>query len=79
VLDLADRIRKRKRAAELSEEAARQLKDNQVTLTIVHGDRAVELSGLTPDQLLDLLGDDISSETGSGSGDGPGTAPVRSD
>jgi len=57
VLDLADRIRKRKRATEVIDHA-RQLAKQQVTATLVHQQQAIELSSLTPDQLLDLIADE---------------------
>ncbi len=53
VADLADRIRKRRRAAELIDHA-RQLAARQVTLYLISPGRTTELSTLTPDQLLDL-------------------------
>lgn len=53
VLDLADRIRKRRRASELID-YAQQLADQQVTVTLITKTRTVELRTLTPDQLLDL-------------------------
>jgi hypothetical protein len=55
VQDLADRTRKRRRASELIAHA-RHLADQQITVTLVTGGRAVELRTLTPDQLLDLQG-----------------------
>jgi hypothetical protein len=57
VLDLADRIRKRPRAKELIDHA-QQLADQQVTVTVISQSRSVELRGLGPDQLLDLLADE---------------------
>jgi hypothetical protein len=54
VLDLADRIRKRHRASELIGHA-QQLAAQHVTLTLISQTRVVELSTLTPDQLLGLL------------------------
>jgi hypothetical protein len=56
LLDLADRIRKRRRASELIEHA-RQLAAQRVTACVMTKRGAVELSGMTPDQLLDLLDD----------------------
>jgi 3-methyladenine DNA glycosylase/8-oxoguanine DNA glycosylase len=56
-LDLADRIRKRRRAAELINHA-RHLAGQQVNIYLLAPARAVELRTLTPDQLLDLLTDD---------------------
>ena len=56
-VDLADRIRKRRRAGELIDHA-QQLADQQVTIYVVVPERTVELRPLTPDQLLDLLPDD---------------------
>jgi len=57
VADLADRIRKRRRAAELIDHA-QHLAAQQVTIYLMSPGRAVELSTLTPDQLLDLAGND---------------------
>ena len=61
VADLADRIRKRRRARELIDHA-QQLADQHVSVRVIsHGDTA-ELSTLTPDQLLELLaGEDAPS------------------
>ena len=53
VLDLPDRIRKRRRATELIERAE-QLAGQQVTVTLITQTRTAELRTLTPDQLLDL-------------------------
>ena len=61
VADLADRIRKRRRASDLIGHA-RQLAARQVTIYLIAPGRAVELSTLTPDQLLDLqAGEDPAS------------------
>ena len=60
VADLADRIRKRHRAAELIDHA-RQQAARQVTIYLIFPGRAVQLSALTPDQLLDLAGEDPAS------------------
>jgi hypothetical protein len=60
VRDLADRIGKRRRATELTDQA-RQLADRQGTVYLVIPGRTVELSILTPDQLLDLAGEDPAS------------------
>ncbi|MFE4514034.1 hypothetical protein ACFRMQ_07530 [Kitasatospora sp. NPDC056783] len=57
VADIADRIRKRRRAGELIERA-RQLSSEQTTARLVHADRSVDLATLTPDQLLDLIADE---------------------
>ena len=56
VADLADRIRKRHRAAELIDHA-RQQADCQITITVIAPGHITELSTLTPDQLLDLQAD----------------------
>jgi hypothetical protein len=56
-VDLADRIRKRRRAGQLIERA-QQLAEQQVTIYVVVPERVVELRTLTPDQLLELLPDD---------------------
>jgi hypothetical protein len=57
---LADRIRKRRRAAELIDHA-QQLAARQVTVYLVSPGRATDLSTLTPDQLLDLADEDPAS------------------
>jgi hypothetical protein len=57
VLDLADRIRKRRRAQELIDQA-RQLAAQQVTICLLSPRRTVDLRTLTPDQLLDQLADE---------------------
>ncbi len=54
VLDLTDRIRKRRRAGELID-CARELADRHVTACVISQNRAVDLPTLNPDQLLDLL------------------------
>lgn len=56
VADIADRIRKRRRAGELIERA-QQLRAQQAAVRLVCEDRSVDLAGLTPDQLLDLIAD----------------------
>jgi hypothetical protein len=53
VADLADRIRKRRRAAELIDHA-RQQAARQVTITLIAPGSITNLATLTPDQLLDL-------------------------
>ena len=57
VLDLADRIHKRRRAKELIYHA-RQLADHQVTMCLMSQSRPVEFTTLAPDQLLDLLAEE---------------------
>jgi hypothetical protein len=57
VADLADRIRKRRRAKELIDHA-QHLATQQVTVHLVSGSRTVELRTLDPDQLLDLQAND---------------------
>jgi hypothetical protein len=57
VLDLADRIRKRRRAKDLIDQS-RQLAAQQVTVCLMSHSRPVELTALAPDQLLDLLADE---------------------
>jgi hypothetical protein len=57
VQDLADRIRKRRRAKELIDQA-QQLAAQQVTVSLTSQGRTVELRTLNPDQLLDLAGED---------------------
>lgn len=53
VLDLADRIRNRRRAKEFIDHA-RQLATRHVTVCVISQSRTVELHTLAPDQLLDL-------------------------
>ncbi|MFI6009533.1 hypothetical protein ACIBAG_11995 [Streptomyces sp. NPDC051243] len=60
VADIADRIRKRRRAGELIERA-QQLRAQQATARLVCEDRSVDLATLTPDQLLDLIADEHSA------------------
>jgi hypothetical protein len=60
VADLADRIRKRHRAADLIGHA-RQLAARQVTIYLISPGRTTDLSTLTPDQLLDLADQDPDS------------------
>jgi hypothetical protein len=57
VLDLTDRIQKRRRAKELIDHAQR-LAAQQVTVRLMSQSRPRELTTLTPDQLLDLLVDE---------------------
>jgi hypothetical protein len=57
VADLADRIRKRRRAKQLTD-CARHLATQHVTATLTTTTRTTEISGLTPDQILDLLTSD---------------------
>jgi hypothetical protein len=57
VLDLADRIHKRRRAKELIDHA-RQLATQQVTVYLMSQSHPVELTTLAPDQLLDLPTDE---------------------
>jgi hypothetical protein len=56
-VDLADRIRKRRRAGELIDHA-QHLAEQQVTIYVIAPGRTIELRTLTPDQLLDLALDD---------------------
>jgi hypothetical protein len=60
VADLADRIRKRRRAADLIDHA-RQLATRQVTVYLISPGSTTELCTLTPDQLLDLADQDPDS------------------
>lgn len=60
VADIADRIRKRRRAGELIERA-QQLRAQQAAARLVCEDRSVDLATLTPDQLLDLIADEPSA------------------
>ncbi|MGW5638491.1 hypothetical protein [Streptomyces sp. NPDC003832] len=57
VADIADRIRKRRRASELIERA-QQLRAQQATARLVREDGSVDLAALTPDELLDLIADE---------------------
>ncbi len=54
VLDLADRIRKRRRAKELIDHA-RRLATRRISVYVMSQRMPVEVSGLDPDTLLDLL------------------------
>jgi hypothetical protein len=56
-LDLADRIRKRRRAEELIDHA-RQQATQQVSIYLITQGHPVELGTLTPDQLLDQITDE---------------------
>lgn len=58
--DLADRIRKRRRAADLIDHA-RQFAARQVTIYLISPGCTTDLSTLTPDQLLDLADEDSAS------------------
>jgi hypothetical protein len=61
VADLADRIRKRRRASELIDHA-QQLADQHVIVRVISRGHAAELRTMAPDQLLELLaGEDASS------------------
>lgn len=53
VTDLADRIRKRRRAQDLIDKIRNDL-DGNTTLTLITDDGPRDLSELNPDQLLDL-------------------------
>jgi hypothetical protein len=57
VQDLADRIRKRRRAKDLINHA-QQLAAQQATISLVSKTSTVEIRTLDPDQLLDLLAAD---------------------
>jgi hypothetical protein len=57
VMDLADRITKRKRAAQLIGQA-RHLEAQNVTVTVLINQNIINLTTLTPDQLLDFPADD---------------------
>lgn len=57
VLDLADRIQKRRRAHELIDQA-RQLADQHVTVYLITQSRPLELPTLDPDQLLAAITDE---------------------
>ena len=60
VLDLADRIQKRRRAKELID-YARRLAAQQVTVSLRSQSRPLELATLAPDQLIDLIADENST------------------
>ncbi|MET8854579.1 hypothetical protein [Streptomyces sp. NPDC004579] len=60
VADIADRIRKRRRAGELIERA-QQLRAQQVAARLVCEDRSIDLATLTPDQLLDIIANEPSA------------------
>jgi hypothetical protein len=57
VVDLADRIRKRRRASELIDHA-QELADQHVTVRVISHGRTAELRTMAPDQLLELLADE---------------------
>lgn len=57
VADLADRIRKRRRAQELIDHA-RHLAAQQVNIYLISQGHTTDLQTLTPDQLLDQLADE---------------------
>jgi hypothetical protein len=57
VVDLADRIQKRRRAKELIDHA-QQLADQQVTISLISKNRRVELNNLTADELLDVIAEE---------------------
>jgi len=54
--DLADRIRKRRRASELIEHA-RQQAACQVTITVIAPGRIIPLAVLSPDEVIDMQAD----------------------
>ena len=56
VLDLADRIHKRRRAHELIDQS-RQLAAQHITIYLITPGHQLELPTLDPDQLLDLIAD----------------------
>lgn len=56
VRDLADRIRKRRRAKELIDQA-QQLAARHVSVYVMDQRTPIEISALDPDELLDLLAD----------------------
>lgn len=59
--DLADRIRKRRRASELIDHA-QQLARQHVTVRVISYGHAAEIRTMAPDQLLELLaGEDVPS------------------
>jgi hypothetical protein len=60
VLDLADRIHKRRRAQELIDHA-QQLAAQQVIVCLMSPSRTIEVRTLAPDQLLDLADEDPAS------------------
>jgi hypothetical protein len=57
VADLADRIKKRKRAKDLIDQAAVHA-EKRVTAIVITDTRTIELRSLTPDQLIDLAADE---------------------
>jgi hypothetical protein len=63
VLDLADRIAKRRRAKEMIDHAQQVADRQQVIARVITHTRTVELRTMTPDQLLDLLADEDSEES----------------
>lgn len=61
VMDIADRIKKRRRATRLLERAQQIRVARKVEIQVVTKDGAKTLDGLTPDDLLDLA-DQVSSQ-----------------
>ena len=57
VADLADRIRKRRRASDLIEQA-RALAARRVAVSLMLGDDRVEIASLDPDRLLELMAEE---------------------
>jgi hypothetical protein len=57
VKDLADRMRKRRRAKELIDRV-QELGDRRVSVLLVKETQTIEIRGLDPDRLLELLADD---------------------
>ena len=57
VVDLADRIRKRRRASELIDHG-QQLADQHVSVLVISHGHTTELRTMTPDQLLELADED---------------------
>lgn len=63
VADLVDRIRKRKRAGQLIEEA-KQLRDLNVTVNFINSTNVVSLADLSADQLLELAAGPVDQSSG---------------
>ena len=57
VVDLADRIKKRRRAQQLIDEAKRLRSEKSVTVFVLDAGNPKPLDGLSPDDLLDIARD----------------------
>jgi len=67
-LDLADRIRARRRARDLIDQA-RRLTSRRVVVSLIAEEGPVEIATLEPDRLLDLVADDAAPRVAAGTGE----------